>query len=115
MVNNDSSNFQEAIDNKYVILNALKEPGIIKWWHGYGAFVDFTNAAAVAWWTAQVAPVLEIGVDGFKVDEKGNVFSSGPGGVWVFSKGGKRLGRIETGTDLEHARKVIESNVVMGW
>ena len=36
-------------------------------------------------------------VDGFKVDEQGNIFSSGPGGIWVFSKQGKRLGRIETG------------------
>ena len=36
-------------------------------------------------------------VDGFKVDAKGNIFSSGPGGVWVISKEGKRLGRIETG------------------
>jgi gluconolactonase len=36
-------------------------------------------------------------VDGFKVDAQGNIFSSGPGGVWVISTEGKRLGRIETG------------------
>ncbi|MBI1355645.1 MAG: SMP-30/gluconolactonase/LRE family protein [Acidobacteria bacterium] len=36
-------------------------------------------------------------VDGFKVDAAGNVFSSGPGGVFVISAGGKLLGRIETG------------------
>lgn len=35
--------------------------------------------------------------DGFKVDDKGNLFATGPGGVWVFSPEGKTLGRIETG------------------
>ena len=32
--------------------------------------------------------------DGMKVDEKGNVYSSGPGGVWIFSPEGKPLGLI---------------------
>lgn len=35
--------------------------------------------------------------DGLKVDNKGNIFSTGPGGVMVISKEGKLLGRIETG------------------
>jgi gluconolactonase len=35
--------------------------------------------------------------DGFKVDQRGNLFATGPGGVWVFSPTGKILGRIETG------------------
>ncbi len=35
--------------------------------------------------------------DGMKVDEKGNVFATGPGGVYVFSAAGTLLGRIETG------------------
>lgn len=33
--------------------------------------------------------------DGMKVDSKGNVYSTGPGGVWVFSPGGNLLGIIE--------------------
>jgi gluconolactonase len=33
--------------------------------------------------------------DGMKVDEKGNVYGSGPGGVWVFSPEGKHLGTIK--------------------
>jgi gluconolactonase len=32
-----------------------------------------------------------------KVDEKGNLFATGPGGVHVFAPDGTRLGRIETG------------------
>jgi gluconolactonase len=35
--------------------------------------------------------------DGFKVDERGNLFATGPGGVWIFSPEGKALGRIDTG------------------
>ena len=32
--------------------------------------------------------------DGMKVDKDGNVYSSGPGGVWIISPGGKHLGTI---------------------
>ena len=34
------------------------------------------------------------GTDGMKVDMRGNVFSSGPGGVWIMSPEGKHLGTI---------------------
>ncbi|MFL9457218.1 MULTISPECIES: SMP-30/gluconolactonase/LRE family protein [Nostocales] len=33
--------------------------------------------------------------DGMKVDVRGNVYSTGPGGVWVFSPSGKLLGKID--------------------
>ena len=33
--------------------------------------------------------------DGMKVDAQGNVYGSGPGGVWVFSPDGKHLGTIK--------------------
>lgn len=32
--------------------------------------------------------------DGMKVDEKGNIYSTGPGGVWIFTPEGKHLGTI---------------------
>lgn len=34
--------------------------------------------------------------DGLKVDRDGNVFATGPGGVWVFDSSGKPLGRFDT-------------------
>ena len=34
---------------------------------------------------------------GLKLDEHGNVFAAGPGGIHVFAPDGTRLGRIETG------------------
>lgn len=33
--------------------------------------------------------------DGMKVDRKGNIYSAGPGGVWIFSPSGKHLGTIK--------------------
>jgi len=35
--------------------------------------------------------------DGMKVDQDGNLFATGPNGVWVFSPEGKHLGTIVTG------------------
>jgi gluconolactonase len=35
--------------------------------------------------------------DGMKVDKQGNIFATGPGGIYIFTPAGKLLGRIETG------------------
>ena len=35
--------------------------------------------------------------DGMKVDNNGNIFAAGPGGVWIFDKTAKVLGKIKTG------------------
>ncbi len=35
------------------------------------------------------------GCDGFKIDNKGNVFATGPGGIWIFTKAGKLIGNIK--------------------
>jgi gluconolactonase len=47
-------------------------------------FFDFTSAAG------------EDGLDGIKVDQKGNLYVSAPGGLWVISPEGKHLGTIIT-------------------
>ena len=33
--------------------------------------------------------------DGLKIDKQGNIFASGPGGIWIFNKDGKLLGKIK--------------------
>lgn len=33
--------------------------------------------------------------DGFKIDKAGNMFASGPGGIWIFNKEGKVIGKIK--------------------
>lgn len=37
----------------------------------------------------------EEALDGLKVDQKGNLYVSGPGGVWIISPAGKHLGTIQ--------------------
>ena len=45
---------------------------------------------------ADVTTEKDAGVpDGMKVDSKGNIWASGPGGIWVFSSTGKHLGTIK--------------------
>src|SRR3954447_13829728 len=44
---------------------------------------------------AEVSPSKDPGVpDGMKVDSKGNIYATGPGGILVFSPSGKHLGTI---------------------
>jgi gluconolactonase len=56
-----------------------------------GAGRLFADASAAAKAKKPGAP------DGLKVDEKGNLFATGPGGVWVIAPDGTHLGTIETG------------------
>jgi gluconolactonase len=35
--------------------------------------------------------------DGMKVDDAGNIYATGPGGVWVFSPEGEQIGLVRTG------------------
>ncbi len=37
----------------------------------------------------------EEALDGLKVDQRGNIYVSGPGGVWIISPGGKHLGTLK--------------------
>ncbi len=52
-----------------------------------------SNGAVFADFTSEPA---EEALDGLKVDRSGNVFVSGPLGVWIVAPDGTRLGRIET-------------------
>lgn len=47
-------------------------------------FFDFTAAEG------------EDGIDGIKVDQRGDLYVSGPGGLWIISPEGKHLGTIVT-------------------
>jgi gluconolactonase len=47
-------------------------------------------------WDATEQAKTEKGLpDGLKVDAQGNIFATGPGGVWIFGREGKLLGKIK--------------------
>lgn len=65
-----------------------------KFWMRYDLAADGTVSNGKVF--ADVTAEKEDGLpDGMKVDSLGNVYATGPGGVWVFSADGKHLGTIK--------------------
>lgn len=65
-----------------------------KVWMRYDVATDGTVSGGRVF--ADVTSDKEDGLpDGMKVDSQGNVYATGPGGVWVFSPDGKHLGTIK--------------------
>jgi len=64
MVDTDSPNYKEGLEKGYY----LNKGATIKWWHGHGSFIDYTNPIAIDWWHKQMDLVLDIGLDGWKTD-----------------------------------------------
>lgn len=64
-----------------------------KIWMAYPVRADGTLAGGRVFFdvTAEKTPGLP---DGMKVDQEGNLYCTGPGGVWIFSPDGKHLGTI---------------------
>lgn len=66
-----------------------------KIWMRYEVNADGTVANGKVF--ADVTSNTEKGLpDGMKIDSMGNVYATGPGGVWIFSPEGKHLGTIQT-------------------
>ena len=61
----------------------------------YEVTVDGSLANATVFFDMTSAPG-EDAIDGVKVDRLGNVYVSGPGGLWILSSEGKHLGTIVT-------------------
>ncbi len=80
-------------DGKHLIV-ANSDPAKATWYKY--ELADTTVASGSIFFdatpTAQGQPGLP---DGFKIDSRGNVFASGPGGVSIFDAGGQLLGKIK--------------------
>ena len=78
-------------DEKYLYVNN-SEPK--KFWMRYTVKPDGTLADGKVFFDA--SSDTRIGApDGMKVDQEGNLYSAGPGGVWIFSPDGKHLGTLD--------------------
>lgn len=77
------------------LLVANSDPDKKKWY----AFDLDANDSLInprIFYDASSSPATEKGLpDGMKIDKNGNVFAAGPGGIWIFNKEGKLLGKIK--------------------
>lgn len=65
-----------------------------KVWMRYPVRADGSVGAGALFLDASTADGIG-GPDGIRVDKKGNLYGSGPGGVWIISPAGKHLGTIQ--------------------
>jgi gluconolactonase len=77
-------------DEKYLYVNNTQPK---KLWMRYRVKENGTLTDAKVFYDA-TSDNRPGGPDGMKVDRKGNLYSTGPGGVWIFSPEGKALGTI---------------------
>lgn len=56
------------LEKNYYIRDGFNKSALVKWWHGDGAFLDYSNPDALQWWQKQEQGVLDLGVDGWKLD-----------------------------------------------
>jgi len=78
-------------DEKYLYANGSQN----RYLRRYGVQADdtLTNSQMLIDMNSDPAPGI---TDGLKVDTKGNIYESGPGGIWVLSPDGMHLGTIRT-------------------
>ncbi len=77
-------------DEKYLYVDN-SEPKKI--WMRYRVMPDGTLSEAKLLYDATADP-RPGSPDGMKIDREGNIYSAGPGGVWIFSPEGKPLATI---------------------
>ncbi|HEV7780519.1 MAG TPA: SMP-30/gluconolactonase/LRE family protein, partial [Chitinophagaceae bacterium] len=64
-------------------------------WYIIDRVSDTMTAVSVFYTVAGEPKGLKGLPDGLKIDKKGNVFATGPGGVWIFNNERKLLGKIK--------------------
>jgi gluconolactonase len=63
-------------------------------WYAYDVQKDSLIKGRVFYDATAVAGTQKGSADGMKIDKNGNIFSAGPGGLWVFDRKGKLLGKF---------------------
>lgn len=83
------------LNNEKTLLVANSDPERAKWYlFDLGNGDSLSNPRLLFDATAYVTSTSKGLPDGLKVDSKGNIFATGPGGVFIFNAAGKLLGRL---------------------
>jgi len=64
-------------------------------WYSYEVVGDSLVRGRVFYDATAAADNLPGSADGLKIDKNGNIFAAGPGGIWVFDRKGKVLGKFK--------------------
>ena len=83
------------LPNQKTLIVANSDPAKAKWYaFDLNEKDSVTNARVL--YDATENTKTEKGLpDGLKIDSNGNIFATGPGGVWIFNSTGKLLGKIK--------------------
>ena len=80
-------------ENKILVANSDPKKAI---WYSFDVTPNDELTNARIFYDATEAASTEQGLpDGLKIDKRGNVFATGPGGVWILNANGKLLGKIK--------------------
>jgi gluconolactonase len=74
---------------------ANSDPDKARWYeYAFNDSLKITSGKIL--WDATEQAKTEKGLpDGLKVDKQGNIFATGPGGIWIFNANGKLVGKIK--------------------
>ncbi|GAB2965851.1 hypothetical protein GCM10023080_029480 [Streptomyces pseudoechinosporeus] len=72
-INLDSDNYQYAVDNGYLLMDAkdTSKPCEVTWWNGQAGIIDLANPDAKAWYEGNLKKLMDTyDIDGLKFDTR---------------------------------------------
>lgn len=79
-IKNAEDFYQEARNKGFLLGNGTQ----VRWWKGKGGFIDYTNPQAMQWWRSLQNQVLDLGVDGWKLDGSATLLRTSLGPLPMF-------------------------------